>query len=303
VAEREVGFAAAFKEAGGVRRRKPVPYPLTHQHIRTMCESRERILRIQYDDEKFADDDEQVLASLSIDDPDQAFQRYQYLMGLYFVWQRGFRRADRHETTDATRWLMLAREPVRIRIAGRVVDVTSRSRAAMIRMQRHEAARTQAEQAIQLLEQRIQEVGRGWRGLGRRRRLRALADRWAREWEVQFRGILANALSPDGRAALPEEAPEWWAEVSAEDEARILVALFEAGPGRVSRGRKPHPPKPGAKKDDREMTFGSLLRFWEPKLRLLPMALEDVDLAQLMTALEDGAADGASEQELEEALS
>lgn len=312
MAEREPDFNAAFKAAGGVRRREPVPYPLTHDSIRQMCTKRERLLRIQYEDEKFADEDEQILASLSVDHPDQAFQRYQYLIGLWHAWEKGYHRAGvtRAEERDAVRWLMLSREPVRIRITGRIVSVTSRSRAAMIRLHRHEAVRSHAEEKLQLIEQRIEDTAAAaragqlglWRALGRRRRLRALATRWEREWELHFRGVLANSLSPDGRAALPEEAPEWWDQVTPEDEARLLVALFEVGPSRMQRGQKPHAAKPDAKKHE-PLTFGSLLRYWEPKLRLPPMALEDTDLAQLMTALEDGAGEGAAAQELEEAFS
>jgi hypothetical protein len=313
VAEREVDFNSAFRVAGGVRRRESVPYPLTHDSIRNMCVQRERILRIQFEDERFSDEDEQVLASLSVDDPDQAFLRFKHLCGLWFLWEKGYRGgAATAEDRDAARWLMLSREPVRIRIAGRVVPVTSRSRAAMIRMHRHEAARAICEEKLQLIERRQAETGAAaragtlgvWRALGRRRRLRALAARWEQEWQVHFRGILANALTADGRAALPDEAPEWWDQVTPEDEARILVALFEAGPGRMVRGRKPAPrggdPK---KKRDQEMTFGALLRYWEPKLKLPPMGLEDTDLAQLMTAIEDGAGESAAAQELEEVLS
>jgi hypothetical protein len=308
VAEREIGFSEAFSEAGGVRRRQPVPYPLTHASIRGMCAKRERLLRIQFEDERFSDEDEEALAGLSLDDPDQAFERYLLIVGLWHAWQRGLG-ARGSQDRDATRWMVLAREPVYVRVAGRTVGVTSRSRAAMIRLHRHEAARSLLGEKLDLIEARIAAVDEAraggrtgwWRAIGRKRRLQALAARVESEWELHFRGVLANALTPDGRAALPDDAPDWWDQVTAEDEARILVALLEAGPVRFDAAKKPAKPQSGSDKDG-PITFSELLRMWEPKLHLPPMALDDQDLAQLLVALEEGASKGAEAQELEEAF-
>lgn len=302
MSENEIGFNTAFQAAGGVRRRAPVPYPLTHDSIRNMCIKRERLLRIQFENERFDDEDEATLASLSIDHPDQAFERYQLLLGLWHVWQRGYRNQSSTNDAEATRWMMLAREPVRVRVAGRVVDVTSRSRAALIRIQRHDAQRALLGEKLDLIEKRIQEArARGWlNGWKRRRRLLTLRERVEQEWLLHFRGILANALSCDGRAALPDEAPDWWDQVTGDDEQRILLALFEVGPLRMERGRLPKKPAKKTKGDEKEWTFSALLRYWEPKLHLPPMALDDVDLVQLLTAIEDGAGDSVADEALEE---
>lgn len=276
-----------------------------------MCAKREDLLRIQFDDERFSVEDEAALAHLSLDDPDQAFERYLYIMGLWHAWEHGYGKPGAGALdAETVRWQILSREPVRIRIARRNVDITSRGRAAMIRLQRHELRRTWCGEKLDLIERHIAdtearrregEIG-WWRALGRRNRLAALRHRVETEWEHHFRGILANAVTPDGRAALPEEAPDWWDQVTAEDETLILLALLEAGPGRMARGARPK--KPDAKQEsDEPMTFGSLLRAYEAKLRLPPMALEDADLAQLVTALDEGAGQGAAAQELEEALS
>lgn len=271
---------------------------------------RERILRAQFDDGKFSDEDEALLAELSVEHPDQCFQRYQLLLQIYGIWERGGigKGVTREEEVEATRWLMLSREPVHVRIANRTVNVTSRSRAAMIRLQRHDDRRALLGEKLDVIAEKLAAVDAERRAgaigifasLRKKAKLHALRGRIEAEWEVHFRGILANALSEDGGAAKPEDVPAWWTAVTLEDEARLLAALIEAGPGRMERGTKP---KRGASSSKGEpMTFGQLLRYYEPKLNLPPMALENADLAQFITALEDGASEGTQAKELEEAL-
>lgn len=257
-----------------------------------MCERRERILRIQLEDERFSDDDEARLAQLSLDDPDQAFLRYQYLVGLWYAWERGLRAKEGEG--DPASLLLLSRAPIQVRVAGRIVNITGRSRAAIIRLARHEAMRDLLGERLDYLAERIAtlderrragEIGplRVWR---QKRVLLRLADRVAQEWELHYRGIIANALTPDGRAALPKEAPEWWDRLTDEDELRIRAAIWEVGPlryGAVPRPRKPS--KPDAPKGD-PITFGALLRVIEGQRRVPPMALEDSDLFQAIHAAE-----------------
>lgn len=306
MAERKVTFEEAFRAAGGVRRREPVPYPLTHDDIRRMCERRERILRIQFEDERFSDEDEDTLARLSLDNPDDAFLRYQRLVGIWHAWERGLRKRD--EGRDAASLLLLSRAPVPIRIAGRAVPITSRSRAALIRLARHEAARDLLGDKIDELTARMRQLddhrrsGRigplqAWR---RKRALQRLTERVAAEWEIQWRGVLANAVTPDGRAALPEEAPDYWAQVTIEDESRILEALFTAGPIRYADARRDPARKP-SKSQGEPVTFGTLLRIVEGQCRLPPMSLEDTDLFQVIHAVELGQR-GTAEAETEEAF-
>lgn len=297
-------FDTAFREAGGVRRKEPVPYPLTHEHIKQMCQLRERILRIQYPDDRLSDEHEAELARLSLDHPDQCFARYKLLVALSYVQQHEMH-SGRGDNADTTRWQLMNREPVYVRIGNnRLVAVRSLSRAAMVRMHRHDATRHLLGEKLDLIEAAIARARSGsfgrWRTWLRVRQLRAVATRVESEIEYHFRGIIANALSETGRAMLPEEAPEWWAELGDADEAIIGNALIEAGPLRFDRGRRPAPPAKPRKGEP--VTIGSLLRFWEPRLHLPPMALEDADLAQVLTALQEGAAAGAREDELTEVL-
>lgn len=300
----EVGFGDAYREAGGVRRRAAAPYPLTHERIREMAEIRERLLRIQYEDERLPEEDEAAIRRLSLDDPDQCFRRYEYLLGVWGAWERGARGGGSDDDAETASELLVAREPVRVRVAGHLIPVYPRSRAALIRMARHEQARIAIGEKLDWLERRAQELDaarnagemsafRAWKV---RRRIAALVARASVEWEYQFRGVLANALSPTGRAALPEELPdimaallpptvrkrlgaragEWWRGITHIDERTIVQALLEHV-GRYGSALRTHP-KPETPKEPKQGEaegFGVVLRIIEGRLALPPMALED----------------------------
>jgi len=260
-----------------------------------MAELRERVLRLQFDDGRFTDEDESVLDSLSLGNPDACFLRWKHLVGMWHAWETGADRAVADK--EVTAHLILRREPVPVRIAGRVIFVTSRSRAAMIAMARHERMRKQLGHDIDRVEALL------LRRMPRRRRrfLVEALERVSAEWEHHFRGVLANALSESGRAAVPEECPEWWPEVTAHDEGRLLLALIEAGPARYERLGK-EPKREDAKKVDTEFGFESLLAAWEPKLSLPAASLNNQDLTQFLTWVRAGATFGAEAKELERAL-
>lgn len=272
-----------------------MPYPLSHADVRRMAELRERVLRLQFDNGEFSGEDESALAALSLDDPTDCFLRYRHLVGMWFVWERGLERASVDK--DVTAHLLIRREPVHVRIAGRVVSITSRSRHAMVQMARHERQRKQLGQDLDRIEAML------LRRMPRRRRKALLrkADEVSTEWEHHFRGVLANALSESGRAADPGECPEWWAEVTAADEGRLLMALMEVGPARYQRLGK-EPKRKESKKVDAEFGFESLLAAWEPKLNLPPASLQNHDLAQFLTWLRAGAVAGVESNEMEGAL-
>jgi len=46
---------------------------------------RERILRAQFDDGVFSDEDETTLATFNAEHPDGALERYKFLVGLWHV--------------------------------------------------------------------------------------------------------------------------------------------------------------------------------------------------------------------------
>jgi hypothetical protein len=274
-----------------------------------MCIRRERILRIQFPDEKFAPEDEAILSRLSLDHPDDCFIRYQHLIGLWHAWEHRLRKANEAGSADVASEMLLARVPVRIRIADRVVDITSRSRAALIRLAMHDEARQFLGDKLDwIARERVQiDVARTDGAVGplaairRRRVLNALAKRIGREWEAQWRGVLANCATPDGAAALPEDAPDWWDRVTAEDEQRIMWALAQHVERYIeaSKRRQRKPEKPGEKSTER-VSFGVFLRMLEGKLRLPPMALEDTDLLRAIHAADLGVAEAAGNADLEE---
>src|SRR3990172_4385757 len=290
-----VSFGEAYREAGGRFGHEPVAFPLTHERIRDMARLRERVLRLQFEGHQFPPEDETLLSSLSLDHPNQCWLRYLHLRGMWHVWEKGYQRRDADH--DLNEYLLLHREPVRVRIGARVVEVTSRSRAAMIMLARHSTQRRLLSGDLERIEGLLlQRITRR-----RRRFLVRMLAAATREWEYQFRGILACLLTPDGRAALPEEAPEWWDEVTVEDEKRLLIATLEAGPGRYRR-LGPPPAVEGAKKPEEEFGPEHLLATWEPKLNLPPATLCDRDYAQFVTWLRAGAASGSESQRLERAF-
>jgi hypothetical protein len=100
---------------------------------------------------------------------------------------------------------------------------------------------------------------------------------------------------------LPEDAPDWWDQVTAEDEQRIMWALAQHVERYIeaSKRRQRKPEKPGEKSTER-VSFGVFLRMLEGKLRLPPMALEDADLLRAIHAADLGVAEAAGNADLEE---
>ena len=286
-------------------RKQKLAWPLTAEFVRAALEKRERILRIQYDDEMLPEDDEAALKHLPAETDDGAWERYLYIVGCWHAWERGYRK--RSDEGDLASRMLLDREPVPVRVAGRFLRVTSRSRAANIRIARHERTRRFLTEKIHHLTERIahldgqRKAGEvGWvRWRKDKGRLLKLTTKCEREFEHHTRGILANCLTENGRAALPEEAPEWWDQVTPEDEARLFWALMESGPLRFEKYTKSRKRAPKTGKDE-DWGMDALLRAWEGRLRLPMMALDDVDLAQQLTALDIGAARGSAESEMEE---
>jgi len=292
----ELGFDEAFREGGGRRRWEPVPYPLTFEDVRRMAEKRERLLRIQFEDETFDPEDEATLARLSLDNPDQCFVRFRLLCGMWHAWEKGMQRHETSAEDHLTAHLLITCEPTTVTVAGREVEVFPPSRSKMIRMARHERRRRELGHVLDRAEElhRERKLPHRWRNA-----IRRAED----EWEFQFRGILANALGREGRAYLPDEAPPYWAHVSEDDESRIIVALML--PAQRLASLPALPPDPRTKSEAHpppEFGYDSVLAQWEPRLNLPPAALNDAPLAPFLAWVRAGASTGAEAKEAERAF-
>lgn len=112
---------------------------------------------------------------------------------------------------------IINREPVRIVMAGRVVDVTFRGIVSLTLLARHDLARREAERALDRIAELAAETERR-RAAGRlrpaaaRRRMRHLLAVHAsalRDHLHHTQVVLANALTPDGGPVPPEDARAW----------------------------------------------------------------------------------------------
>lgn len=297
----EVSFDAAFAAAGGVRRTGQVEYPIDHEKVRRMAQLQEDVLRLQFPDEKFDQEDEEQLAALSLDDPQQAWLRYRHLTGMRFAWDRQYTKghSTKAEALEAS-FQLRTRQSVRVIIAGRNVDVTGRSRNAMIALARHEITRRQTASELDEIAAVYAEVeaelsGR-WRGRGPlRRRLRKLAELHRRGYHVlrlHSRWIYAHALTPSGApASSAAEAPSWWNEISSADETLLLDALMEAGPRRYERLGPEPPPDPAADdwKQVEDFGYDSLWASAERGVPLPPASIDDQDYYRLRAWLRNSA--------------
>lgn len=291
-------FAAALTQAGGVQQQEHVPETITLEWLRVRCDELERVLRVQQDDGRLDASDEQELARYPVSSMTSALRRWAFLKHVYYRDAEGLVRSDEAGPEDVVQQL-LGREPVRVWIANRWVPVTSRSRAALVALARHDLRRRDVQRDLDQTAELYAETERalstaGWRRKGtlrrRLRRLRHTHSRLYRELLYHSRVIYANALTPDGRSAGPGGAPDWWTEISDADEARLLRALFTTGPERYARLGSPPPTENSRDRAFHEpMGFWSVLAAYERDLGLRPADLQDQDLAQLLTWMRAGA--------------
>jgi hypothetical protein len=161
----------------------------------------------------------------------------------------------------------LARHELRRRLLAKDLDRI----AALI-------ARTEAQEAAGAVSRKVARHALG--------RLDEAHHRVYAELLYHTRGVVANSLTASGAAATPEEAPDYWTEITAEDESRILAALFQAGPGRYAAlGPPPEPDKKHKARWNEDMGFHSLLECISRERKMAPAALRDVDVFQLLTSL------------------
>lgn len=302
-----------------------VPDPVTREWLVAQCTRLEKHLRNQYREPEREDDKrepfppmwEQELAALRVGDITGALQRWAYLKHLYRVRSEGLEAAaqalgdDEGGAQEVAR-LILRRAPVVTELAGRRVEVTSRSYSAMAEISAHDLRLQDLNEAMESLvalnaeaQARLRTtpiMKRARRHVLRRRlaRISALYRRFLTERELHRMHMYAHALTTHGGPAqisvtesgehVGDLPPEWWREMTAEDDARLMIALYRAGPLRYKKlGRAPEPKSGGRAQYREDFGLGSLMAHWEPELGLAPGDLFDRDLAQFLTALRAGA--------------
>lgn len=299
------GLISELRRAGGEHVREGVPDPIDLPWLRSFVEREERILRLQYPDGEFPDHVEAELAPLAMATMAQALRRLIVVKHQWRVWsQRLQRRGASADVAEAARKI-LRREPVTVELLGRRLEITSRSYSAMAEIAFHDLTIQKLRGDLERVEELLQEIAgrargtRPWslrlRGHLRRRfdRLTELYQRIYSEMERHRAAIYAHALTPSGAPARSiDEAPEWWAETGPMEDAALIRALIEAGPGRYADlGPVPEPRKRSRVEMREHFGFASLFATWEPELNLEPAELFDRDLVQFLTHLRAGAYD------------
>lgn len=264
------------------------------------CSQYESVLRNSFGEErKLPEEWEAMLKKYPPTTVRRAITRFALLKHFTLLRQAGSsggaQTPEREEAREAARQL-LTREPVRVRLGnGRSVKVTSRSLSAMVQISAHESR-------IRMLQVELDHVAdlfrvtRGqagsspWRERGRlRRRLRRIQDlhhRLFQEMYLHRERLYAHAFTETGAGAKDDEpAPSWWTETTATDDARLLAALYEAGPLRYAK--LGDPPRRNEKGRSGAENFGyeGLLVSWGIRKKIPPAAMMDQDLAQALTEM------------------
>lgn len=258
----------------------------------------ERALRAVCGEKGLPPEWENRLQQISRDTPMGLLKTFKWLAiysELHHERRQKVREVDAVTAQDAARAL-LRREPVVVTLAsGRRVQVTGRSYAAMLELAAHHNRIRLLALDQEALAARYEGVLQaGWRGgvrawLRSRRRARALERRYLRvasEIARHRERIYAHALTPSGAAARPEDpAPVWWTESTAEDDARILVALYEVGPVRANGMGDPPERRARGESKGEDWGWSGLLASWGVRTKVSAAEMYDRDLGQVLTEM------------------
>jgi hypothetical protein len=268
----------------------------TLARIRDKADRLERTLRLQFRGELPAG----VAAALESADPSTEGGAIERLVTLRIAYREWYaRESGQMRESDDAEGLMLQlidRTPVRVRISsGRVVEITGRSVAALIQLSGQEAR-------LALLQVKIEEVRARYQRALRHAR-KAPSGNLRRGWRTYAETVqaaytelhtallrhrerlCAHLATPDGAPArLEDPAPEWWRELTPEDDALLILACHHAGPERISRASQALAKKQGG--GGAPLAFHRLLGAYARALRVQPAALMSKDFGQIWAEVE-----------------
>lgn len=263
------------------------PDVVTLGWLQAECGTLERALGLQTDFVWPPGAREEVERLKPVLDTTSGMQLWALLRHIMRVRAEGLTAPKTQDTAEAARKL-LTREPVVVVLAGHRVEVTGRSYAAMGHVMNHDMAAKELWFDLgRIASLQARMGGRPfWKNVRRRVRLRALHRRTWAEWMHHRAHLYANALTPSGApASSVSDVPAWFDRATREDDAVLLQALLETGPGRYARlGPAPHREKKGRGPAE-DFGFSSLILAFDPEARLRPAELFDRDLGEMLAQM------------------
>ena len=260
----------------------------------------EATLRMQSPDEGLGEPAETQLALLKAQSNPvlRTLRTWAYVKHLFWALSEGLSKESDGKREAAHE--LLSREPVEVRLeSGRLVRVTGRSYSCLYEIARHAIRLQEIEQelsrAAELSARSIEAIA-----TSRTRRARSLhLRRYRRLSEIQQlgygeaadhrRAIYAHAFTRDGAPAVSlDDVPAWADELTPDDDARLLAAVWEAGAGRYARiGVAPE--RDGKREPAENLGWHSMFSSLERHLKVAPASLRNQDLFHLLTWLRAGA--------------
>lgn len=287
-----------WSEVGVEAGRGPVPEGLPLEWFRRRCEEDEKLLRLQDEDGRLAPEDELALQQIGKEGAEALLRRWKYLGHLFLKRSQKLSRAGGEDAMRAA-FQLLSREAIKVDIGTRVVEVTDRSYAAIVQIARHQLRMMELEQALErseAVEGRLLELFRGRperRRTSRRRLSRLYRHRreLVEELSLHRQAIYAHAFTPDGAPARSlDEAPDWWAEVTPRADMLLLLAIRQAGAGRVAElGDPPDPPEGQRRERPEDFGWMSVLADWDRRMKPEAAPYINRPLGQAVASMRAGA--------------
>ena len=298
-----------LRDAGALRHQvESTPDTLTLADLAERCDREERILRLQYRDRG----DFPPAWDAGLQNPARqttsmsgALSRWAYVLYLWRLEnERLVKPAERSKDRNVVRD-MLTRQPVRVELPSRVVEVTGRCYLALLEIAKHYLrlremdalmAVLQIHETATLAKMKHAESRKRRRGL--RQRLRTFFRHHKLllyEIPLQRQAMYAHAFTASGEPAESlDEAPAWWRGLTPEDDSLLLRGLFRVGAERSQELREgSQEPKEG---EAPEYGWHSLLASVERLQDLEPATYYHKDLYQLEAWLKVLPPEGGSEE-------
>ncbi len=276
------------------------PDVITLDLVQQWCAKEERILRLQY---RTSPDDPGTLPAewetglahrgRQPTTMHAALSRWAYLLHLWRVRSGNLTKASAEEAQDTVRRL-LQRTPILVELPSKTVHITARSYNAMLEIARHSLRLQEIDADMRRLAEMEQQVIEGMvrqgkdtpRKVRRRKRIQWLYQihrKLLLESRMHRQAIYAHAFTPSGAPATElEDAPEWWEELTPEDDLVLLQTMFAVGHGRLSQVPE-RPEKDDDAQPKEDWGWHGLLTSLERQAKVEPASYYDRDLFQLVT--------------------